>query len=110
MHIGNIIYNLLENAVKYSERQVSILVDCRSMGEKFIIEVSDNGAGISKTESNYVFNRFFRGKDVIQKDIPGMGLGLFYVKLLVRAHHGIIVLHSEFGNGSRFTIELPKRQ
>lgn len=110
MHIGNIIYNLLENAVKYSEGQVSILVDCCSTEEKFIIEVSDNGFGISRTESNYVFNRFFRGKDVIHKDIPGMGLGLFYVKLLVRAHRGTIVLHSKFGNGSRFTIELPKRQ
>jgi two-component system phosphate regulon sensor histidine kinase PhoR len=110
MHIGKIIYNLLENAVKYSDGQVSILVDCRSMGEKFIIEVSDNGYGISKTESNYVFNRFFRGKDVIQKDIPGMGLGLFYVKLLVRTHRGTIILRSELGKGSRFTIELPKRQ
>jgi two-component system phosphate regulon sensor histidine kinase PhoR len=109
MHIGNIICNLLENAVKYSEGQVSILVDCRSTEEKFIIEVSDNGSGISKTESKYVFNRFFRGKDVIRKDIPGMGLGLFYVKLLVRAHHGMIVLRSEFGHGSRFIIELPKR-
>ncbi|MDR1682772.1 MAG: HAMP domain-containing histidine kinase [Candidatus Symbiothrix sp.] len=110
MHIYNVLCNLLENSVKYSEGQAAISVDCRLVGEKYVMEVSDTGSGISKTESNYVFDRFFRSKDVIEKNIPGMGLGLFYVKLLIEAHHGDITLHSELGKGSRFTVVIPRKQ
>jgi two-component system phosphate regulon sensor histidine kinase PhoR len=110
MHIENIICNLLENAVKYSEGQTLIQISCCSTGDKYRLEVSDNGLGISKTEWNYVFDKFFRSANVTGKDIPGIGLGLYYVKLLVHAHKGSIFLQSSLGKGSRFIIEIPKKQ
>jgi len=110
MHIANIFCNLLENAVKYSEGKTLIRIDCCSIGDKYRIKVSDSGIGISEVECNYVFDRFFRSANVIGKDIPGIGLGLFYVRLLVRAHRGDISLQSALGKGSIFTIEIPKRQ
>jgi two-component system phosphate regulon sensor histidine kinase PhoR len=110
MYIGNILCNLLENAIKYSEGQTVILIDCRFAGDKYRLEVSDNGTGISDTERNYVFDRFFRSANVAKKDIHGMGLGLYYVKLLVRAHRGNVFLHSVLGEGSTFTVEIPKKQ
>jgi two-component system phosphate regulon sensor histidine kinase PhoR len=110
MHIANILYNLLENAVKYSEGQTEIRIICRSAGDKYRLEVEDNGLGISETERNYVFDRFFRSASVTGKNIPGIGLGLFYVRLLVRAHKGDISLLSALGKGSTFIIEIPKKQ
>jgi two-component system phosphate regulon sensor histidine kinase PhoR len=110
MYIGNILCNLLENAIKYSEGQTVIRIDCRSAGDKYRLEVSDNGTGISETERNYVFDKFFRSANVTKKDIHGMGLGLYYVKLLVHAHKGNVFLHSVLGEGSKFTVEIPKKQ
>ena len=110
MHIANILYNLLENAVKYSEGQTLIRIFCYSTKDKYVLEVSDNGFGISEAEQNYVFSRFFRSSNVTKKNIPGFGLGLYYVKLLLRAHKGDISLQSAFGKGSKFIIEIPKKQ
>jgi two-component system phosphate regulon sensor histidine kinase PhoR len=110
MHIVNIFCNLLENAVKYSEGETSILIDCRSIGDKYRIEVSDNGFGIPSDEHAHVFEKYFRSTNVEDKNIPGIGLGLCYVKLLVAAHRGTISLKSKLGEGSTFTIEIPKKQ
>lgn len=110
MHISNIILNLLENAVKYSEGQTSILVDCRSAGDNYVIKVSDDGLGIPPSECPYVFDKFFRSPGITEKNIPGIGLGLSYVKLLVVAHKGKISLESTLGVGSKFIIEIPKKQ
>jgi two-component system phosphate regulon sensor histidine kinase PhoR len=109
MHIANILCNLLENAVKYSEGQTEIRIHCRSLGDTCRLEVSDNGYGISETECRYVFDRFFRSANVAGKHIPGIGLGLFYVRLLVRAHKGDISLRSVLGKGSTFIIEIPEK-
>lgn len=110
MHIANIFCNLLENAIKYSERETNICIGCRSVGDKYRIEISDNGFGIPSGECTYVFDKYFRSANVENKNIPGIGLGLCYVKLLVTAHKGTISLESKFGEGSRFTIEIPKKQ
>lgn len=110
MHIDNIFSNLLENAVKYSEGDAAILIDCRVVGDIYRIEVSDNGFGIPSSECAYVFDKYFRSSTIEGKDIPGMGLGLCYVKLLVEAHKGKISLESKLGEGSKFIIELPAKQ
>jgi two-component system phosphate regulon sensor histidine kinase PhoR len=109
MHIANIICNLLENAVKYSEGETSIHINGYSTGDKYILEVSDNGMGISPAECDYVFDKYFRSTGIADKNIPGMGLGLCYVKLLTEAHKGKIFLESELGKGSKFTVEIPNR-
>jgi two-component system phosphate regulon sensor histidine kinase PhoR len=110
MHIANILCNLLENAIKYSEGETDIFVDCCSIGGKYRIEVSDNGFGIPSDECTYVFDKYFRGASVENKNIPGIGLGLSYVKLLVTAHRGTVLLESKLGEGSKFIIEIPKEQ
>jgi len=110
MHISNIICNLLENAVKYSEKETSININCYSVKDRYRIEVEDNGIGIPPAECKYVFDKYFRSSVIIDKNIPGMGLGLSYVKLLVTAHNGKISLKSNLGEGSKFIIEIPKKQ
>jgi two-component system phosphate regulon sensor histidine kinase PhoR len=110
IHIDNILCNLLENAVKYSEGETAIHISCRSVGDKYRLAVSDNGIGISSTDCDYVFDKFFRSERIVNKDIPGIGLGLSYVKLLVTAHKGNISLQSTEGTGSTFIIEIPEKQ
>lgn len=110
MHVVNILCNLIENAVKYSEGKTSIQIDCHSANNLYIIEISDNGFGISPMESPYVFDKYFRSASIVGKNIPGMGLGLCYVKLLVVAHKGKISLDSTLGKGSKFIIEIPLKQ
>jgi two-component system phosphate regulon sensor histidine kinase PhoR len=110
MHIINIICNLLENAIKYSESETSIRISGYSVRDKYRIEVSDNGFGISPAELPHVFDKFFRSQGVTGKNIPGIGLGLCYVKLLVIAHKGEIFVESTLGTGSKFTIEISKKQ
>lgn len=109
MHIANIISNLLENSVKYSGYSVTIDIDYRESGNETVcITIRDNGFGISKTDCQFVFDKFFRSCSASDKGIPGMGLGLAYVKQLVQAHRGSIAMESEEGAGTLFTIKLPQ--
>ena len=109
MHIGNIISNLLENSIKYSCESVKIDIDYReNSNDSVCITIKDNGFGIAKTDANYIYDKFFRSRSASDNDIPGMGLGLAYVKQLVQAHRGNIVMESEEGVGTIFTINLPQ--
>ena len=96
MHMINIIDNLLENAVKYSRERVEIEIDYRKCDNDHVrISVKDNGLGIPKSEQGHVFEKFYRGRIGVEKDIAGMGLGLAYVRMLVEAacllkHTGVI--------------------
>ncbi|WP_278971044.1 sensor histidine kinase [Phocaeicola barnesiae] len=109
IHLINIIDNLLENAVKYSREDVHIEIDYQEQKNDSIrISVKDNGLGISKSDSKHIFEKFYRSRAVIDKGIPGMGLGLTYVRMLVEAHRGTIRIESEQTLGSTFIIELPQ--
>ena len=109
MHITNIIQNLLENALKYSKDNVTVEIrHFENQDNSVTISVKDNGFGIPKSELKYVFDKFFRSQSVIKRNIPGMGLGLAYVKLLVQAHNGTIEVQSEEGSGTIFIINLPQ--
>ena len=109
MHLSNIVCNLLENAIKYSEKTVTVRIDymMREDGQ-LQITVADDGIGIAKADLRYVFDKFYRGNTAKDKAIPGIGLGLSYVKLLVEAHGGRISLDSVEGEGSTFTILIPQ--
>ena len=110
MHLVNIICNLLENAIKYSLEAVTIRIDYRMREEgTVLITVTDNGIGITKADQRYVFDKFYRSESAKDKAIPGIGLGLSYVKLLVEAHGGSIGLDSTEGEGTTFTILIPQR-
>lgn len=106
-HLYNILNNLVENAVKYSGSSVEIKATATKCPESVTISISDNGNGISSGDLRHIFNRFYRG-DASGGEMPGMGLGLTYVKLLVEAHGGEITVQSAFGRGACFTIKLPQ--
>ena len=109
MHLANIVCNLLENAIKYSKEAVVIRIDymMRTAGQ-LRITVEDNGIGIAKTDQKYVFDKFYRSEKAKDKAIPGIGLGLSYVRLLVEAHGGTIAFESTEGEGTTFTILIPQ--
>ncbi len=110
MHLANIVCNLLENAVKYSIEAVTIRIDYMMREDGMMqIAVADNGIGIAKADQRYVFDKFYRSESAKDKAIPGIGLGLSYVKLLVEAHSGSISLDSTEGEGTTFTIVIPQK-
>ncbi len=110
MHLANIVCNLLENAIKYSREAVTIRIDYRMCEDgKVQICVADNGIGIAKADQRYVFDKFYRSESAKDKAIPGIGIGLSYVKLLVEAHGGNISFDSTEGEGTTFTIVIPQR-
>ena len=110
MHLANIICNLLENAVKYSREAITVRIGYRLREDDMLkITVADNGIGIAKADQRYVFENFYRSETVKDKSIPGIGLGLSYVKLLVEAHGGTITFESTEGHGTTFTITIPQR-
>lgn len=108
VHISNIIGNLVENAVKYSGRSVRIGVECRLQEGRLMIRVTDNGIGIPAAEQSRVFDKFYRGSNLPDRSLPGIGLGLSYVKLLVEAHRGSICLSSRSGVGTTVEIDIPQ--
>ena len=109
MHLANIICNLLENAIKYSREAVVIRIDYLQLPDGALqISVADNGIGIRKADQPHVFEKFYRSEEAKEKAVPGIGLGLSYVKLLVEAHGGSIVFDSLEGRGTTFTLTIPQ--
>lgn len=109
MHFTNLIYNLLENALKYRrpEVPVNLLVGTRNENNKFVITVQDNGIGIKKEDLKRIFERFYRVPTGNVHNVKGVGIGLAYVSSVVKAHKGTITADSVFGEGTTFTITLP---
>ncbi len=106
-HLFNIINNLIENSIKYSGDDVEIRVDAHSVENGITFTVSDTGNGISDSDLKKIFERFYRG-GASTTDIPGMGLGLAYVKLLTEAHGGTVTVMSRKNEGSSFIINMPQ--
>lgn len=108
VHIANIISNLIENAVKYSGPSVHILITCLLHDRQLTLKVSDNGIGIPVSEQARVFDKFYRSSNLPDRSLPGIGLGLSYVKLLVEAHRGDVSLTSQPGKGTTLEIHIPQ--
>lgn len=102
--------NLIDNAVKYSGKEVRVSVTVAPFGERELeLRVSDRGAGISRTELRRIFGRFYRAPGRLAAQVRGTGLGLFIVKSVVKRHGGSIAAESEGeGRGSTFRIRLPR--
>lgn len=108
VHLTNVFYNLIDNALKYSGAGANITVYCSCDLKSVRISIEDNGPGIAKIHRDRIFERFFRVPD--QPDIhnvKGSGLGLHYVKQIIEKHQGRIDVKSELGKGSNFIISLP---
>lgn len=107
VHVANVLSNLIENAIKYSGEEVNIDIVVLWNQQRVELTVSDNGFGIAPDERRKVFDKFYRSSHLPDKQIPGIGLGLSYVRQIVEAHHGSVSLRSELGEGTRITINLP---
>lgn len=109
MHFTNVIFNLMDNAVKYKRDDVDFQLTVRTWntGEKLNISVEDNGIGIHKDDLKRIFDKFFRVHTGNKHDVKGFGLGLAYVKKIVSLQKGTIRAESEYGHGTKFIITLP---
>ena len=108
--IGDAVVDLLQNAFKYTGPEKRILVSVREAGNAVEIVVEDNGPGIPGADQKRIFDKFYRGKDPLQRSIEGSGLGLSMVKHVVEAHGGKVGVRSELGKGAAFTILLPSAE
>lgn len=106
-HFTNVIFNLLDNALKYCTSKPSITIRTELIGNNFSLTVEDNGIGISDENKRRIFQKFYRVPTGNVHDVKGFGLGLHYVKQIVEAHRGRITVASEPGKGCAFTILLP---
>ena len=106
-HMTNVITNMLDNAIKYSEGAPKIVVETENAGNTIVLKISDNGIGMSKNVQRKVFNKFYREQTGNIHNVKGHGLGLSYVKSIVERHQGNVYVESEKGKGSTFTIKLP---
>lgn len=110
LHLQSVVFNLLDNALKYSKENPSIRVQLTGREGEVELKVSDNGIGIPAGYLNKVFEKFFRVPTGDTHNAKGHGLGLSYVAQVVKQHGGTISLDSHEGIGSTFTIIIPKNQ
>ncbi len=109
IHLTNVIYNLIDNALKYkAARPSQIQIEVFNTPTQTNIVVSDNGIGIPEAYLNQIFDKFFRVPKGNQHNVKGYGLGLNYVSNIIQQHHGTVTVRSQEGEGSQFTISLPK--
>jgi signal transduction histidine kinase len=105
--IRQVFSNLIENAIKYSPENSRILITTEEKDGQLVVQVADQGVGISKDELINVFTKFYRSPEHRNSEVGGSGLGLYLAKYFVELHRGSIEVESEPGQGSTFTVQLP---
>lgn len=108
LHLTSVIFNLLDNALKYSKAYPSIRIEIKEAGEQVHLTMIDNGIGIAPEYRQKIFEKFFRVPAGDTHNSKGYGLGLSYVAHVVQKHNGTIEVESQPGIGSRFLLKLPK--
>src|SRR5690554_4644373 len=108
MHLTNILFNLVDNAIKYSKKKPFIEISTENHKNGIYLRIKDNGIGMSREEQKHVFEKFYRVPKGDKHDVKGFGIGLNYVLQMVKKHKGKIRLKSEPDNGSTFKIFFPK--
>jgi two-component system phosphate regulon sensor histidine kinase PhoR len=107
LHLTNLLFNLVDNAVKYSTDTPTVRITSENTNGKLRIAVQDNGIGIARDDIKHIFERFYRVHTGNVHNVKGFGLGLHYVQQIAEAHGGHVSVQSEVGKGSTFTLELP---
>ena len=105
-HLINVMVNILDNAIKYNDNTPEIFIKTLNIGSRVLIEIKDNGIGMSKAVQSKIFEKFYRKQTGDLHDVKGHGLGLAYVKKIIAFHNGNITVDSAVGKGSKFTIQL----
>lgn len=108
IHLTNVIYNLLDNALKYTTASPEITIEVKNNTNQLEINIQDNGIGISKEHQHKIFDKLYRIPTGNVHNVKGFGLGLSYVKAIVEHHKGSIHVTSDLRKGSTFTITLPQ--
>ncbi|MFL9481750.1 sensor histidine kinase [Chitinophagaceae bacterium LWZ2-11] len=108
VHLTNVFYNLIDNAIKYAGPQLNLQITCHNSNKHITIYFKDNGPGVEKIYQEKIFERFFRiPLKGDRHNVKGSGLGLHYVQQIIEKHGGSITIKSELGKGSNFIIVLP---
>jgi len=110
LHLLSVVFNLLDNALKYSKGDPSIQVDLKEKNNNVEMSITDNGIGIPQEYKNKLFEKFFRVPSGDTHNAKGYGLGLSYVAHVIEKHKGTVSVDSQPGIGSKFVITLPKQQ
>ena len=110
IHIGNIVSNIIDNALKYNTNTPEITITTLNSGTGIKLLFEDNGIGIEKEKLKHIFDKFYRVSTGNVHDVKGFGLGLNYVKNMVEAHHGHVKVSSTYEKGSVFEVYLPFKE
>lgn len=106
-HFSNALFNLVDNAIKYSPKEPHIKIATQNKGDALFVSVSDNGIGISKENLTKVFDKLYRVPTGNVHNVKGFGLGLSYVKTVIEKHEGTVNVSSKLNVGSTFTLRIP---
>ena len=105
---AHVVHNLLDNAAKFAGADRRIEVEAAPVEGGYVVQVLDRGPGVPAAERERVFERFSRGEEARVRAVPGVGLGLYVAREIVRAHGGTIRVESREGGGARFVVEIPE--
>jgi two-component system phosphate regulon sensor histidine kinase PhoR len=109
LHISNVLFNLIDNAIKYSENSPKILVKTENLPNGILLFIEDNGVGISDAHKDKIYDKFYRAQTGNVHNTKGHGLGLSYVKLIIEKHNGSISFSKNSQNGTTFRLFLPHK-
>jgi two-component system, OmpR family, phosphate regulon sensor histidine kinase PhoR len=105
LHFSNVIYNLVDNAIKYSVGAPDITISTLNKNDQIVIRVADKGVGMSRDQQSKIFEQFYRIPTGNLHDVKGFGLGLSYVNTVVKRLNGMISVKSEKEKGSEFELK-----
>jgi signal transduction histidine kinase len=105
--LGQVVTNLITNAIKYSPQANHVDLSITTSERMVTLHVQDQGIGISKFQQKHIFERFYRAHDPADKRFPGLGMGLYISRAIVKQHGGEMSVESEEGKGSTFIVSLP---